>query len=156
MGDTGKPRIEELEAFHVIGLEQLCDHGADNNLPALWDRLFKRWEEIQSFRDFYGVCLPRTDGRPGFRYLAAAQVDPGTAPPEGMDLAEVPAMKYAVYPFDDVVAAFPAKFEEIYGTLLQRDGLTPHPSYQCLEYYPPDCYDEQTKKIRADIYVSIV
>ena len=155
MDQQAKPRIESLEAFSVVGLEQLCEHGADNNLPALWDQLFQRWQEIEGFKDFYGVCLPRTDGKPGFRYLACAKVEPGVTPPAGMATAEVPPMKYAVYPFYDVVTAFPAKFEEIYGTLLKQDGLTPDPSYQCLEYYPPDCYDEETKKIRADIYVSV-
>jgi predicted transcriptional regulator YdeE len=156
MESDSKPRIEALDAFHVVGLEKLCEHGVDNQIPALWDKLFARWEEIKGFKDFYGVCLPREDGQPGFRYLACARVEPGSAPPAGMDRAEVPAMKYAVYPFHDLVSAFPAKFEEIYGRLLAADRLTPHPSYQCLEYYQPDCYDEETKKIRADIFVSIV
>lgn len=155
MDDANRPRIESLDAFNVVGLEQLCEDGADNNLPALWDQLFERWKEIEGFKDFYGVCLPREDGQPGFRYFACARIEPGAAPPANMATAAVPAMKYAVYPFNDLVTAFPAKFQEIFGTLLAAAGLKPHPSYQCLEYYPPDCYDEATKKIRADIYIAI-
>jgi AraC family transcriptional regulator len=149
-------RVESLDAFPVIGLEQLCEVGADNKIPALWDKLFERWEELPDVIGVYGICLPRTDGKPGFRYLASVKVEPGSATPEGMTTETVPAMRYAVFGFNDVVAQMPARFNEIYGGLLKQAGHEPHPSYQCLEYYAHDCYDEATKKIRADLYIGIV
>lgn len=153
--DDATTRIETVESFNVVGLELVCDPDGNYDIPGLWDKLSKRYEEIENRIDFYGICLPREDSKPGFRYIASVKVLGEPKAPDGMVAAEVPAAKYAVYPFKDKVAAMPARFNEIYGKLLGEAGLKPHPSFQCMEYYPHDCYDEATGIITADLYVVI-
>ena len=147
--------IKQLPELHFVGLPVHCPSGKPEGIGETWDKLFARHDDVPQHMDYWGVSWG--DGGSGFHYLAAHQVPPGTPTPDGMISRIVPAAKYARWPFEDDVQRMSAAFHDIFENLMPQAGLKMNMAddHACLEYYPPDCFDEAANTIRADLYVSV-
>lgn len=113
-----KPRFRDLPQLRVVGAEIVCTPDDECNIPALWDDFLRRFDELPPHRGVYGVCLPRLDGKPGFRYIAGVGITNGTIPLPGLTTADVPAASYASWPFEGNPEKISAAFDAIFGQLL--------------------------------------
>ena len=150
------PKIVELPAFKVVGLELTCTMADTMKIPALWTEFGGKMGSVPQHEGIYGVCLPAGPDPNQFRYLACARVADNAPVPEGMQEAQVPAAKYAVYPFKGKPEQMGAVFGDIYGRRLAAAGLTPaNGGMPCLELYAEDCMDEKTGELKADLYIAV-
>jgi predicted transcriptional regulator YdeE len=95
--DTMQPKIVEKPAFTVVGMGYQGKNENDE-IGELWAHFNPRMSEIQDVIDgAFGVCEPaKEDGT--FRYLAGMGVSKTDQIPQGMQVWEVPAQRYAVFP----------------------------------------------------------
>lgn len=139
--DKMEPKIETKEAFTVVGLNY---HGKNekNELPALWDALLPRFQEIPNMVEpyqSYGVCgNVEEDGR--FRYLAGFEIVAEAPLPEGMQSWRVPAQTYAVFPCK--LATIGDTYNYAFQTWLPESDYE-HVDAPDFEYYSPDVRPEE-------------
>jgi predicted transcriptional regulator YdeE len=136
----------------VVGLGVDCPGYDGSGIGERWMQFNARCGELPEHGRAIGVSLPRENG---FYYVAGYAVQPGTAVPEGMEAAEVPAAEYYCYRFYDHPSQMPAAFGRIFHEGLAEAGRkTPHGPV-CWEEYPPDWHDEAAGKFKCDLYVQL-
>lgn len=113
-----------------------------SGIPALWPKLMARLPLAdQVGRETYGLCWSQDAAEGSFNYLAAAQVAPEAATPEGMERLEVPAQTYVTYRLTltgaDLHPQMVAAAMDIWGGRLAAAGFRPSggPDF---EFYPAD------------------
>ena len=129
-----EPKIVSKPAFTVVGLMY---HGKNENneIAQMWGGFNPRSGEIKNVVDgAFGVCgSTQEDG--SFKYLAGLAVSKVEDVPAGMDVWEVPAQKYAVFPC--MLSNIHETYKHAFETWLPTSGYayTQGPDY---EYYDED------------------
>lgn len=95
-----QPRLEARDAFTVIGLKWRGSDGPAQ-IPAHWD-LFLPWlQELLPHSPngrTYGVERDFDKATGEYSYLACVEVAAGTPAPAGLEVWEIPASLYAIFP----------------------------------------------------------
>lgn len=160
------PEIRTLGEITLIGhganFISILSPDADNAvIPRLWDRLFKRIEEIPERRNAavaYGLCS-MIDNEQERRhpaelfYLAGVEVAPDAEVPEEMLRRVVPPATYAVFTHVGRIDALGATMHSIYNTWLPESGLTLAMGPD-LELYDKR-FDHASESSEMDIYIPV-
>ncbi len=117
------PRFETRDAFVAAGLREryrFADGSPADAVAAQWGRFAPRLGTIPGAVPGadYGFCFM---GEDGFDYLCGVEIAAG-ADPEGLAVARVPALRYAVFPHDRHIAEFPLTIDAIFGEWLPASG----------------------------------
>ncbi len=154
------PRFTDKDAFTLIGLTQRFAQGRTEDIPALWEGLMARFEEIPSQIPgrAYGFGSMIEDEEGAFDYLAAVEVEADTLPPEGMVRRQVPALHYAVFTHKaddpDLSTHLPRSMNHIFGVWLPASG------YELAAGFDFELYDERfdsaSKTGEIDIYLPVL
>jgi AraC family transcriptional regulator len=128
-----EPTIKEIGAMNVIGVGAPFTtvlSPETNNItviPALWDTLFKRIDEIEGAR--HEVSIGLTSDLPDgmertqegqFFYVAGVAAPDDAAIPDGMTNVAVPARRYAVFTHRGPLDGLKETYSHIYGSWLPR------------------------------------
>jgi predicted transcriptional regulator YdeE len=145
-----EPKIVKKPAFTVVGMVYEGKN-QNNEIAGLWERFNPRISEIEDAVDgCFGVCEPaREDGT--FRYLAGMAVSSAGQVPEGMDIWDVPASQYAVFP--TTLPAIGETYKYVFETWLPGSGYA-YASTPDFEYYD-ESFDIAEADSTFDIYVPI-
>jgi AraC family transcriptional regulator len=128
------PALERKPGFRVAGLSGVFDETTRHKIPELWMRL------AGTDGATFGVCWGGAGSEGAFHYMAAVPVGPNAAPPEGLEVKDVPAQTYLVFRQEtdgtDLHPQMQAAAREIWGERLPKSGykLADGPD---LEAYPP-------------------
>ncbi|MFN9927947.1 MAG: GyrI-like domain-containing protein [Phenylobacterium sp.] len=120
------PRV--LGPLRISGLAEDFTEANKAGIPALWGKLFARpgVAEAAGGRTF-GVCRASPTEGCDLCYLAGVELAAGAAPPEGLELIELPARPYAVFTMEidggDLHQQMQAAARAIWGELLPASGL---------------------------------
>ncbi len=156
-----QPKIVNKPAFTVVGM--VYEGKNENNeiaemwgrftprITEMWGRFTPRITEIKDIIDgAFGVCEPaREDGT--FRYLAGMAVPGAGQVPEGMEVWEVPAQQYAVFP--TTLPTIGETYKYIFETWLPGSGYT-YAGTPDFEYYDEN-FDSALEDSTFDIYVPV-
>jgi predicted transcriptional regulator YdeE/DNA-binding transcriptional MerR regulator len=145
-----EPKIVSRAAFTAVGMIY-CGKNENQEIAGLWREFTPRMSEIKHVVDgAFGLCAP-ADESGAFKYMASFAVSDTSQIPEGMQVWEVPAQKYAVFPttLDKVGETYKYAFE----TWLPGLGYeyTQGPDF---EYYDEN-FDPEVEGSKFEIYVPI-
>jgi AraC family transcriptional regulator len=124
--DLAAPKMTVIPGFSVIGLAAQFTFEYTAAIPALWQMLNKRQDEVQKApgADAFGVCHAADEtGR--FRYLAGFEAAKDVDVPRGMERVAVPAGRYAVFLHAGHVAEIGATVYTIWNKALPDLQLEP-------------------------------
>ena len=139
-------QIKTKPAFTVLGIEGYGD--ADKGpewIKPLWDQAFNRFDEIKALvksdQEAWGLMSATDEYLASWKkegkYLAGWEVEPGTKPPEGWTIWDVPEQTYAV------IACTMATYGEAYKLVIQQ--FMPKEGYEQAgamhEFYPKEFQD---------------
>lgn len=146
---ASEPELREFGPVRAIGMSYKGQN-KNNEVPALWERFFPRFGEINPPKDLalsFGICrcIPgKTDGT--FEYIAARSASPEALVPSGMMEVQIPHGTYAIFPVRNL--------SEIFQAWNATPGwFSAHPEWQaycgpgvtcecathpCFELYPPE------------------
>lgn len=144
---SAEPRIESLDPTTLIGMRLPMTLAGDRTRE-LWSAFMPRRGEIPNRRatSFLSVNVYAPGGPPApdtvFEKWAAVEVEPGTAPPEGMETLELAGGRYAVFVHNGPASAWPQTARRIFGEWLPASGrqLDARPHFEVLsaDYRPDD------------------
>ncbi len=119
-------RIETRHAFKVAGLA--VKQAQNENLPALWDRLFSKFSMPQLLAlgngMSFGSCYDYVEDPLSFSYMAGFDLaDPDRAAKLSLDILDVPEAEYAIFEIHGPVpACIHQGWEYATGTWLPENG----------------------------------
>ena len=118
-------RIDEREAFHVVGMRGLFTPATMSQIPAIWGRFVPRMGEIEGRigEVTYGVCEDEANGKGTFAYTACMEVESLARVPEGMVGLTVPAGTWAVFTHRGHISKITETFDAIFTTGLAAANL---------------------------------
>lgn len=149
-----EPKIVSKPAFSVTGMLYRGKMGATNEIPQLWNKfgpLMHTIPHVVHPEIAYGMMGNYDEKTGEFDYVAACEVEPGTAAPEGMVRWDMPAQTYAV--FTTTLPAIGPVYEEIYQRWLPSSGYR-HAMSPEFEWYGPT-FDPADPSSPMDIYIPI-
>lgn len=139
------PQLYTQPAMTLVGLTtRFYSVDSDKNnigqtLPALWDALLKRLDEIgdRVGRSCYGVVQPAEEDSTHLQYHAVAEVAADARVPEGMVRLQFPAGTYAKFAHRGLATTIDHTVNYAYSTWLPRSGKR-HTYAADLEVYGPE------------------
>jgi AraC family transcriptional regulator len=145
-----EPKIVTKEGFTAVGMPY---HGKNENneIAQLWREFVPRIREIENIVDgTFGVCKP-ADESGEFDYLAAMAVSSAENVPDGMQVWQVPASRYAIFPCD--LETVGEAYKYAFDVWLPGSGYeyTQEPDF---EYYD-ESFDSQVEGSQFYIYVPV-
>jgi nitroreductase/predicted transcriptional regulator YdeE len=130
-----KPRFVEKERFTVAGVAVAGQLG-EFNYAEIWEKRYMAIDALlQPYRKNEGYCGITFNEGDHLVYLAGVAVEEVRDLPQGVEMREIPAAKYAV--FDCVFNSLAEMMQEIYGQWFHACGLQPDNDAFSFEYYPP-------------------
>lgn len=91
-------RIEEKQAFKVMGISGMFSYeSAYTDIPAFWDEKHVRAKEKRCLACMGYVLTEEMAGNQ-FKYMIADDLNEETAKKYGLEICEIPAHKWAVFP----------------------------------------------------------
>lgn len=151
--------LAKREGFVVAGPSSRFSADNRDSIPALWPRLIAALPLAgQRGRNTYGVCWGADQSDGSFQYMAAVEVEPGSALPAGFSSKEIAAQTYLVYrqtlDGGELHPQMQAAVRAIWPDLLPKSGhkLANAPD---LEVYPED-FNPMQKGMRVDYYVPVL
>ena len=145
-----EPKIVSKAAFTAVGMVYYGKN-ENNEIAGLWREFNPRMPEIQHVVDAaFGLCAP-ADESGAFKYMASFAVSDTSQIPEGMQIWEVPAQKYVVFPttLDKVGETYKYAFE----TWIPGSGYE-YTQGLDFEYYDEN-FDPEVEGSQFEIYVPI-
>lgn len=120
------PRFETRDAFVVAGLREPYRFANGDFAVAIgeqWDRLWPRLAAVLSAEPgvMYGMSFLADADPDGFDYLCGAEIDANSDPGD-LDVARIPALRYAVFRHDRPFSELRLAIDAIYGTWLPASG----------------------------------
>lgn len=131
-----EPKIVTREAFQVMGVVGHFSSAAEN-FGSLWDDYMSFHDQIESLsagEGHYGVYLSADHSKP-LDYLAGMAVRGAEAPPDGVEVREVPAALYAVFEcsFQDIGPTYGRIWDE----WLKSSAYVQDIAKLGFDYFPP-------------------
>jgi predicted transcriptional regulator YdeE len=134
-----EPDIVDRAAFVVAGTATRVVRGTESpeKFREIWETFEARREGLEPLSPdgaYYGVSIPGAD--PGiFEHLAGMAIRKAAEPPQGLEVREIPAARYAV--FECPLQAIGETYRQIFGQWLPRSGYEMKPGAPSFEQYPP-------------------
>jgi predicted transcriptional regulator YdeE len=131
---TGSPCLERPGPFSLIGL--LGAHNREQETYDMVQGIGRQWTDYMIRRVAppwspeawrYGVMLRMADGDTALSYFCGAPPPEPPETPAGFVALTVPALTWAVFPFDGHVTQFRSFLHTVFGTELAKNGLKPVP-----------------------------
>lgn len=134
-GNAMEYRIEEKKAFKVMGISKDFSYeNANAEIPQFWDEAFIQAPE-RPVMGMYGVCFDEEMGGNRFRYMIADDYDPEQAEKKNLDVHEIKAHTWAVFPCK---GAMPLPLQEVNRRIFSE--WLPASSYEISEGYNIEYY----------------
>lgn len=151
--DLKSPEIRDRAAFRVAGLVRRIRHDGKAAIPDLWTAFAPHIGAVaeQAGHAAYGLCLPGGDAT-AFDYMAGVEVRPGAAP-DGLEIRDMPAARYAVFEHEGHVSEIRHSFAAIFDHGLTDAGLEPATTGE-FEYYG-ERFDPMTGAGVIEIWVPV-
>lgn len=157
-GSTMEYRIEKKPAFKVMGVAK--DFSYDNanvEIPQFWNEVFMHAEE-RPVMGMYGICFDEEMDGNQFRYMIADDLDEEQAAKKHMDVHEINAHTWAVFPCR---GAMPLPLQEVNHKIFSE--WLPASSYEIAEGYNIEYYsnpadfklDMQDPEYYAEVWIPI-
>lgn len=157
-GSTMEYRIEKKSAFKVMGVAK--DFSYDNanvEIPQFWNEVFMHAEE-RPVMGMYGICFDEEMDGNQFRYMIADDLDEEQAAKKHMDVHEINAHTWAVFPCR---GAMPLPLQEVNHKIFSE--WLPASSYEIAEGYNIEYYsnpadfklDMQDPEYYAEVWIPI-
>ena len=146
-----KAQVISLKSAKVIGMVYKGKNQS-GEIPAMWEIFNKRYMEIKNsdMRVFYGLCYGY-ESNGDFSYMAGLAVDPISEIPNGMEVVELPAGKYAAFTFKDHISKIGEFWDAIYKIYLPENDLKPLPGMTF------ELYDDRFQlNGECDIYIPVL
>ena len=116
-----EPKIVNKETFTVLGVVYEGKN-ENNEIPELWGRFVPLIPKIENMTDgSFGICKPANEDG-SFRYMAGMGVSNVDNVPGGMQVWEVPASQYVVFPC--TLRTIRDTYKHIFETWLPGSGYT--------------------------------
>lgn len=145
--------IEEMEAFHLIGLSFRCSaEQSFKVIPKFWNNFKKQAIADEKIGEF-GVCIDEENGSRELLYLIAGRFS-GNQIPEEMLVYEVPKMLWAKFP---CVGTMPGAMQAVYMSIFE-EWIPGHPQYEMamninLEWYEKG--DPDKSDYHSEIWIPV-
>lgn len=134
-GSTMEYRIEKKKAFKLMGISKNFSYeNANMDIPKFWDEVFVRAEE-RPVLGMYGVCFDEEMAGNQFKYMIADDYDAEQAEKNDLDVHEVKAYTWAVFPCR---GAMPLPLQEVNRRIFSE--WLPASSYEIAEGYNIEYY----------------
>jgi len=146
-----QPSFTPRDAFWVLGIQERANP-MQVDYSAFWARFEQRLAEVQPLAtgpDGYGVYFPTAE-EDIVDVFGGMAVTPGTTPPEGLVLREVPAGHYAR--FECTMQDIGATWGAIFGEWAPTSGHEIDHASPCFERFAPGCH-EGTEPVRIHVAV---
>lgn len=128
-------RIEKKKAFKLMGISKNFSYeNANMDIPKFWDEVFVRAEE-RPVLGMYGVCFDEEMAGNQFKYMIADDYDAEQAEKNDLDVHEVKAYTWAVFPCR---GAMPLPLQEVNRRIFSE--WLPASSYEIAEGYNIEYY----------------
>jgi predicted transcriptional regulator YdeE len=135
------PKIVDRSAFKVMGVIGHFDSVAEDHSP-LWEEDFMSFHDqikpLSTSEGYYGVYLGADHTKP-MDILAGMVVQDAAGAPEGVQVREVPAAKYAV--FACLFQEIGSTYDYIWGEWLRTSAYEQDTSKLGFDYFPPATTD---------------
>jgi AraC family transcriptional regulator len=117
-------RFEDSKPLRIVGLKQHCTADTMKTIPALWQRFIPNFGKVpgQVGHVAYGVCSNFQPNPISFDYLAGVEVSGNQNLPEGFSPADIPALRYAIFPHYENVSAIPKTVDAIFHNWFPTSG----------------------------------
>lgn len=145
-----KAKIVNVKAAKVMGMVYKGKN-LNGEIPAMWTIFNKRYVELKNadLQVFYGLCYGY-ESNGDFSYMAGLAVDLIADIPNGMEVVELPAGKYAAFTFKDHISKMGEFWDAIYKIYLPENNLKP------LQGMTFELYDERFPiNGECDIYIPV-
>lgn len=145
-GSMMEYRIEKKPAFKVMGIAKNFSYeNANAEVPQFWSEAFMQPEE-RPVMGMYGVCLDEEMTGNEFRYMIADDYDAGQAEAKKLDVHEIKAHTWAVFPCR---GPMPLPLQEVNRRIFSE--WLPASSYEIAEGYNIEYYsDPEDFKLGTD------
>lgn len=157
--DMMEPRILEKGRFAAIGIKGHFKRDDTSEIPALWETVEGRWNELMPLMTEGGIgAIIGDNGRTDmFDYIAGVVADIESDPPKGMDKIVIEPQTYAVFAHKltgkTINIDIKPTLQHIFGTWLPNSGyrLTQSPDF---EFYG-ERFDPVNKTGEIDFYIPV-
>lgn len=130
-------RIEEKKPFKVMGISEMFSYeSANTDIPAFWDKNIVRAAE-RKVLGMYGICYDEEMAGNQFRYMIADDLNEGEARKNGLEIYEIPAHKWAIFPCR---GAMPVPLQELNRRIFSE--WLPQNKYEIAEGYNIEYYSD--------------
>ncbi len=149
------PRIEELAASRIAGIDRHYRGGDMSGIPAQWGELGAHGHVPGKKGDaHYGICCGLKGE--GMHYLCGVEIAAGSKLPfPGWEEVTLPAGKYAVFEHQGSAAGLHQTIHAIWENWLPHSGLSFADEYGLFfEKYGPD-FDAATGTGRIEIWIPV-
>lgn len=134
-GSTMEYKIEEKKAFKVMGISKDFSYeNANTDVPRFWDEALLQAKE-RPVEGMYGVCFDEEMAGNRFRYMIADDYDAEKAEKKKLDVHEIKAHTWAVFPCRGAV---PLPLQEVNRRIFSE--WLPASSYEIAEGYNIEYY----------------
>ena len=116
-------RIVELPAFAAMGIVRKLSTETMGLAAKMWEEFAPGMDKLPGRlgKRSFGLMLDHTDDVA--TYMCAVEVAPGTQPPPGMEVHEIPAARYAVWTFNEHIAGIGQFIHRCESELFPATGL---------------------------------
>ena len=147
-------RIEEMEAFKIIGMEHIYSYEtAFNEIPKFWDEYCASDsymnERIKCHMGYYGVCVIDEAVKGEFKYLIAGSYEESEdIIPEALKVISIPSLTWAKF---RAVGPMPQAIQNL-NLRIFKEWLPGNPDYEIAAGYNIEVY--MTRDVKSTDYVS--
>lgn len=136
-GTVMEYKIEEKKPFKVMGISEMFSYeSANTDIPAFWDKNIVRAAE-RKVLGMYGICYDEEMAGNQFRYMIADDLNEGEARKNGLEIYEIPAHKWAIFPCR---GAMPVPLQELNRRIFSE--WLPQNKYEIAEGYNIEYYSD--------------
>lgn len=154
-----EPKIMQKSRFAAIGLKGRFQKNDTSEIPALWETVEGRWEQLLPLMTEGGIgaCIGDSGRTDRFDYIAGVIADAEAEAPEGMVKIVIEPQTYAVFTHKltgrNINIDLKPTLQHIFGTWLPNSGyrLSESPDF---EFYG-ERFDPATKTGEIDFYVPV-
>lgn len=154
-------RLETLPPRHLAGLRAVMTF-SDDQTPALWRRFMPHRHAVAGRVGAHLVSVHRfeapLEGPPTphtrFTRWAAAEVTPGTEPPDGLEACTLAGGLYAVFVHRGPATAFAQTLRAFFETWLPASGYTMDAARARFEVLPPG-YRPDDPDAEEEVYLPV-
>lgn len=158
--DMMEPNFVERDAFAVVGMRGSFMKDDTDEIPALWERVQNRWDDLIPIMTDAGIgaCVADRSNAGTFDYIAGVATEIDADPPEGMEKLVIAPQTYAVFTHKisqpNINVDIKPTISHIFGTWFPNSGysLARSPDF---EYYG-ERFDPQTMTGEIDFYVPVL